>query len=62
MNDIYEGIESIMGEPEADEAVIETMILNGKDERVNRKLQDAVMEIKHALSDLSDALFDATVP
>ncbi len=47
---------------EADDAIIECMILSGSNERVNRKLRDAREEIKHALSDLSDAPFDATVP
>ena len=61
MADIYEDIGAIMGELEADEMIIESMILNGKNERVNLKLQEAATEIKHALSDLSDALFDATV-
>ena len=62
MDDLYGSIGEIMGNLEADDAIIECMILSGSNERVNRQLRDAREEIKHALSDLSDALFDATVP
>ena len=61
MDDLYGSIGEIMGNLEADDAIIECMILSGSNERVNRKLRDAREEIKHALSDLPDALFDATV-
>jgi hypothetical protein len=36
------------------------MILNGKNEKANRYLRGAALEIRHALSDLSDALFELT--
>ena len=36
------------------------MILNGKNEKANRYLRAAALEIRHALSDLSDALFELT--
>lgn len=36
------------------------MILNGKNEKTNRYLRGAALEIRHTLSDLSDALFELT--
>ncbi len=60
MDDIYRDISQIMGELEADVAIMETVIINGKNEYANRKLNDAIQEIRHALSDLSDAMFDVT--
>lgn len=60
MNDLYEDLGSIMGELEGDEAILETMILNGKNEKANIYLRGAVQEIRRALSDLSDALFEIT--
>ena len=47
-----------MGELEFDISLLETMILNGKNEKANRYLKEAADEIRHALSDLSDAEFD----
>ena len=49
-----------MGDLEFGESVLETMILNGKNEKANRYLREAALEIRHALSDLSDALFEIT--
>lgn len=49
-----------MGDLEFGESVLETMILNGKKEKANRYLREAALEIRHALSDLSDALFEIT--
>ena len=49
-----------MGNLEFGESVLETMILNGKNEKANRYLREAAIEIRHALSDLSDALFEIT--
>ena len=60
MDDIYRDISQIMGELEADVAIMETVMINGKNEYANRKLNDAIQEIRHALSDLSDAMFDVT--
>lgn len=60
MNDTYEDIGSIMGTLEAYAVEIDTMILNGKNGRANRHLSEAAKEIRYALSDLSDALFDIT--
>ena len=36
------------------------MVLNGRNEKANRYLREAALEIRHALSDLSDALFEIT--
>lgn len=60
MDDIYRDISQIMGELEADVAIMETVMINGKNEYANRKLNDAIQEIRHALSDLPDAMFDVT--
>ena len=57
MIDLYEDLGSIMGDLEVAEEMIQTMILNGRCESGNRYLQEAAIEIRHALSDLSDALF-----
>ncbi len=58
MYDWYQEIYSIMGELEADEAIIETMVLNGKNEKANRYLRGSIPAIRHVLSILSDAEFE----
>ncbi len=60
MSDIYEDLGHLMGDLEFGESLLETMILNGKNEKANRYLREAALEISHALSDLSDALFEIT--
>ena len=40
--------------------LIETMVLNGKNQRANQYLREAALELRHTLSDLSDALFEIT--
>ena len=60
MSDIYEDLGHLMGDLEFGESLLETMILNGKNEKDNRYLREAALEIRHALSDLSDALFEIT--
>ena len=60
MANIYEDLRHLMGDLEFGESVLETMILNGKNEKANRYLREAALEIRHALSDLSDALFEIT--
>ena len=60
MSDIYEDLGHLMGDLEFGESLLETMILNGKNEKANRYLREAALEIRHALSDLSDALFEIT--
>lgn len=58
MVDLYEDLGSIMGELEVNVEVIEMMIRNGRCESGNRYLREATIELRHALSDLSDALFE----
>ena len=60
MTDIYEDLGHLMGDLEFGESLLETMILNGKNEKANRYLREATLEIRHALSNLSDALFEIT--
>ena len=60
MTDIYEDLEHLMGDLEFGESLLETMILNGKNEKANRYLREAALEVRQALSDLSDALFEIT--
>ena len=60
MSDIYEDLGHLMGDLEFGESLLETMILNGKNEKANRYLRAATLEIRHALSNLSDALFEIT--
>lgn len=60
MIDQYEDIGEIMRDLEFAEGILETMLLNGKNEKANRYLRGAALEIRHALSDLSDALFEIT--
>ena len=55
---IYKDITSIKGDLEFNADMIETMILNGKNGKINRYLEAALTELKHALSDLSDAEFE----
>ncbi len=55
---VYDDLGGMMGELEFDLSLIEMMILNGKNEKANRCLREAATEIRHALSDLSDAEFD----
>lgn len=54
----YDDLGGMMGELEINLSLIEMMILNGKNEKANRYLREAATEIRHALSDLSDAEFD----
>ena len=58
MPDIYEGLGQLMGDLEFGQSMLETMILNGKNEKANRYLREAALEIRYALSDLSNALFE----
>ena len=58
VNRVYDDLGGLMGELEFDISLLETMILNGKNEKANRYLKEAADEIRHALSDLSDAEFD----
>ena len=58
MPDIYEDLGQLMGDLEFGQSMLETMILNGKNEKANRYLREAALEIRYALSDLSNALFE----
>ena len=60
MSEIYEELGDLMADLEFGKSVIETMILNGKNQRANQYLREAALELRHALSDLSDALFEIT--
>lgn len=60
MSEIYEELGNLMADLEFGEFLIETMILNGKNQRANQYLRAAALELRHALSDLSDALFEIT--
>lgn len=60
MMDIYEDLGQLMGDLEFGETLLETMIVNGRNEKANRYLREAALEIRHALSELSDALFEIT--
>ena len=54
----YDDLAGMIGELEFDVSRLEMMVTNGKNEKANRYLKEAVTEIRHALSDLSDAEFD----
>ena len=60
MSDIYEDLGHLMGDLEFGESLLETMILKKKKKKANRYLREAALEIRHALSALSDALFEIT--
>ena len=60
MSYIYEDLGELMGDLEFGETLLETMVLNGSNEKANRYLREAALDIRHALSDLSDALFEIT--
>lgn len=61
MSYIYEDLGELMGDLEFGETLLETMVLNGSNEKANRYLREAALEIRHKhLSDLSDALFEIT--
>ena len=63
MNDIYDEIYQVKRDLEFGVAGLETVLLNGKNEIANRYLKSALLEIRHALSDLSDAEFEiSTAP
>lgn len=56
----YEELTQIICDLEAGRFGLEMMVLNGKNEKINRYLKEAMAEITHALSDLSDAEFEMT--
>lgn len=54
----YDDIGTMMGDLEYHLTLLDMMVQNGKNEKANRYLKEAAAEIRHALSDLSDAGFD----
>ena len=62
-SEIYDDLPNAMGDLEVGVDILETMILNGGNQKANRHLADAIQEMKRALSDMSDAEFEiATSP
>lgn len=55
---IYDDFLEIKTELEADVYLLETIILNGKNEDVNKYLERAIPEMRKALSYMSDAEFE----
>ncbi|MBQ8945346.1 MAG: hypothetical protein IJ058_14405 [Lachnospiraceae bacterium] len=56
----YDELTSIIGELEFDADLLENIAANGKNEKANRYIRNAITELKHALSDLSDADFETS--
>lgn len=56
----YKELTQIISDLESGRLGLEMMVLNGKNDKVNRYLKEAMLEITHALSDLSDAEFEIT--
>lgn len=56
--DMYEELDGMMGELEADAAILKTMILNGNNEKANIYLQESIVAIDRALASMSDAVFE----
>ena len=57
---MYDELGEMMGELEADADILEMVILNGKNEKANIYLRDAITLIKRAVSDMSDAVFEVS--
>ena len=55
---IYKDVSPVIGDLEFGVTVLETVILNGKNGKINRYLQNAIEDMKHALVALSDAEFE----
>ncbi len=60
MNDIYDDLAGVMSDLAVGVEILETMILNGGNGKANRYLENAIQEMKSALSDMSDAEFEIT--
>ena len=58
INTMYDELGPVMGEIEADMTILESMILNGKSQKANHCLREAIVELRHALSDMSAAEFE----
>ena len=56
----YDELTGIIGELEFNTDLLENIAANGKNAKANRYIRNAIMELKHALSDLSDADFETS--
>ena len=55
---MYKDVTQVSGDLEFDVTVLETVILNGRNEKINRFLLKAIDNMKYALAALSDAEFE----
>lgn len=63
IRDIYDDLTGVMSDLEIGIEVLETMILNGGNQKANGCLREAIDGMKRALSYMSDADFEiATTP
>ena len=56
----YDELTGIISELEFNTDFLENIAANGKNDKANRYIRNAVEELRHALSDLSDADFEAS--
>ena len=56
----YDELTGIISELEFNTDLLENIAANGKNEKANRYIRNAITELKHALSDLSDADFETS--
>ena len=56
----YDELTSIIGELEFNTDMLENIAANGRNEKANRYIRNAVEELRHAMSDLSDADFETS--
>jgi hypothetical protein len=60
MNDLYDDLWQVKADIEFGSTIVETIICNEKNERVVGYLQGALVEMRRALSYMSDAEFEIT--
>ena len=56
----YDELTSIIGELEFNTDMLENIAANGRNEKANHYIRNAVEELRHAMSDLSDADFETS--
>ena len=56
----YDELTAIIGELDFNADLLENIAANGKNEKANRYIKNVVESLRHALSDLSDADFEAS--
>ena len=56
----YDELTGIIGELEFNTDLLENIMNNGQNAKANRYIRNAVEELRHALSDLSDAEFETS--